>query len=70
MRKRGSRFDFLNYGIKRVKSNRSGEMWWDYIGWIFLGLLVLLAVATAYAAFSGKLTGWGEWIKNLFAFGR
>jgi len=41
-------------------------MWRDYLGWVLLGLGLLIFVGIAYLMISGKLSGAGDYIAHLF----
>ena len=49
---------------------KKGGLWQDYLGWVVIGIAVLVLALTAYGIITGKAIGALEFIKNLFIIRR
>ncbi len=47
---------------------KSGQVWEELTPWI-IGIIVLVLVVIFYGILSGKLSGMGDFVRNLFRFG-
>ena len=81
MKKRKSKLEIFNNSLFEIKNkskseipnyffyskmNKKGSLWGDYLGWLLLGLGLLVFVIIAFIMLSGKLNGIAEYLGQLF----
>jgi len=56
--------------VEMGRKNKKGLILGDYLGWILILVGVLVIILIGIGILTGKLGNWGDFIKNLFRFGR
>lgn len=59
----------INKKVTNRITNRKGAIAWDMIGWLLLGLAVLVVVIIAIIYLSGNGSDAINYVKDLFRFG-